>query len=120
MGDAPVPRRRSRAALRRRVRGKTPVGPAGSFRHSRFAAVAGGPGLLVVSEKTSSDDSVSAAAGEPVPREIALDRPRVSGREVIFSWSVEPRSELYRSHRFSLRFPEAVDLSRVPLAFWDR
>ena len=52
--------------------------------------------------------------------EIRLERPRVSGREVSFAWSVEPRSELYRAHRFFLRFPESLDLSTVPGAFWDR
>ncbi len=56
----------------------------------------------------------------PILREIAIERPRVSGREVLFSWSVEPRSDLYRAHRFFLRFPEVIDLSRVPAAFWDR
>ncbi|MBI1959000.1 MAG: hypothetical protein HYS36_07210 [Candidatus Rokubacteria bacterium] len=51
---------------------------------------------------------------------ITLDPPEPAEHAVAFRWSVEPATALYRASRFTLRFPESVDLSRVPDALWWR
>jgi perosamine synthetase len=51
---------------------------------------------------------------------IRLAPPRISERQVTFSWAVEPATPLYRQHHFSLQFPESVDIGRVPLWLWWR
>ena len=53
-------------------------------------------------------------------REVRLEPPEVSGREVRFGWQVRPEAELYRSNAFTLRFPPGTDLSQVPDALWWR
>src|SRR5262249_28284957 len=38
--------------------------------------------------------------------------------EVTFRWRVDPATALYRQPQFTLRFPETVDLARVPEGLW--
>ena len=47
-----------------------------------------------------------------------LHPPQVSRRSVRFRWEVEPRTNLYRAHSFTLRFPESCDIERVPESLW--
>jgi hypothetical protein len=49
---------------------------------------------------------------------IRLEPPEASRHAVRFRWKVEPRSSLYRANAFTLRFPEEIDLSRIPEALW--
>ncbi len=42
----------------------------------------------------------------------------IDGRRVIFRWSVEPRSLLYRQTTFFLDFPAPIELERIPPALW--
>ena len=51
-------------------------------------------------------------------REVRLLPPELRGREVHFRWQVTPASPLYERQHFRLRFPEAVELARVPDALW--
>jgi hypothetical protein len=51
---------------------------------------------------------------------IRLQPPRVDGQTATFSWTVEPRTTLYYDTEFALRFPDSVDLGRVPQAIWWR
>ncbi|HKQ78529.1 MAG TPA: hypothetical protein VJ810_32825 [Blastocatellia bacterium] len=53
-------------------------------------------------------------------RTITLFSPEVKRREVTFRWQVEPSTTLYRRPHFTMRFPESVDLSRVPEGLWWR
>jgi hypothetical protein len=50
--------------------------------------------------------------------QIHLEPPLVQGRTATFRWQVTPHTPLYRKTEFTLRFPEAVDLSRVPERLW--
>jgi hypothetical protein len=45
---------------------------------------------------------------------VFLEAPEVSGDTVSWRWSIAPRPELYAVDGFWMRFPECVDLSRVP------
>jgi len=49
---------------------------------------------------------------------ITLDPPQRSGQTVTLRWHVEPATPLYHASQASLRFPDGVDLSRVPEAVW--
>lgn len=51
---------------------------------------------------------------------IELAEPEVGSAAVTFRWTVEPPSALYRRLSFSLAFPAAVDVARVPRALWWR
>jgi len=51
---------------------------------------------------------------------IEFSHPRIGEHEVAFSWSVTPETELYERTGFYLRFPESVDIGRVPSALWWR
>lgn len=51
-------------------------------------------------------------------RQIRLEPPLVQGQSAIFRWQVTPETPLYRKTEFTLRFPPAVDLSRVPERLW--
>ncbi len=51
-------------------------------------------------------------------REIHLEPPLVQGRSATFRWRVTPRSPLYHKTEFTLRFPETIDLARVPERLW--
>lgn len=51
---------------------------------------------------------------------IILHPPEVRGQRVSFAWDVEPASALYRKPWFMLRFPDFIDLGRVPEALWTR
>lgn len=60
-----------------------------------------------------------APATEPdAVRRISLEQPEVAEHEVLFRWTVEPASELYRETSFHLRFPEGVSLHEVPSGLW--
>ncbi len=49
---------------------------------------------------------------------ITIHPPETSTHTVAFRWMVEPPTPLYHTTSFSLRFPEAVDLSRIPDRLW--
>ncbi len=49
---------------------------------------------------------------------ITLHAPEPSRHAVSFAWSVEPPTPMYRATRFTLRFPETLDLSRIPESLW--
>lgn len=49
---------------------------------------------------------------------ITLYAPEIGAHEVTFRWRVEPPTPLYRASQFSLRFPESVDIARVPEGIW--
>jgi hypothetical protein len=51
-------------------------------------------------------------------RQIHLEPPRVQGRTATFRWQVTPHTPLYRKTEFTLRFPDTIDLSRVPERLW--
>src|SRR5262245_55499610 len=51
-------------------------------------------------------------------RTITLFSPEVKRREVTFRWQVDPPTTLYSHPHFTMRFPESVDLSRVPEGLW--
>jgi perosamine synthetase len=53
-------------------------------------------------------------------RTIRLHPPVRNEHAVVFSWSVEPESDLYRGGEFELRFPATLDIARVPDALWWR
>ena len=57
--------------------------------------------------------------GNPM-HEITVHPPVVSGQQVRFGWRVEPATELYRAEQFTVRFPESIDLTRVPAGLWWR
>jgi 7-cyano-7-deazaguanine synthase in queuosine biosynthesis len=52
--------------------------------------------------------------------EIRLSEPVVRGNAVDFEWSLTPDVGFYRSPRFTLDFPDSVDVSRVPEGLWLR
>lgn len=49
---------------------------------------------------------------------IELHPPERKGRSVLFRWTVDPPTSLYRASRFTLRFPDAIDVARVPERIW--
>lgn len=49
---------------------------------------------------------------------ITLFPPEIKQHEVTFRWRVDPPTTLYRRTHFSMRFPETVDLTRVPESLW--
>jgi perosamine synthetase len=51
---------------------------------------------------------------------IEFSNPRIGEHDVEFAWSVTPKTELYERSAFHLRFPESVDIGRVPMALWWR
>jgi perosamine synthetase len=51
---------------------------------------------------------------------IELAEPAIAGREVRYSWTVTPPTELYERCEFSLQFPQTVDLELVPIELWWR
>jgi hypothetical protein len=51
-------------------------------------------------------------------RQIHLEPPQIEGQTATFRWRVEPESALYHRTHFTLRFPPAVDLARVPERLW--
>ncbi len=51
-------------------------------------------------------------------RTITLSPPEVKRREVTFRWQVDVPTTLYRNPHFTMRFPESVDLARVPEGLW--
>jgi 7-cyano-7-deazaguanine synthase in queuosine biosynthesis len=52
--------------------------------------------------------------------EIRLREPVVRGNAVDFAWSVEPDQGFYIDPRFTLEFPESVDVASVPEGVWLR
>ena len=46
--------------------------------------------------------------------------PEVGKHTATFRWSVEPATALYRRLSFELRFPDTIDLARVPEGLWWR
>ncbi len=51
-------------------------------------------------------------------RKIHLMPPVLDGQTVLFQWRVEPATALYRQTRFTVSFPPAIDLSKVPKRLW--
>jgi hypothetical protein len=51
---------------------------------------------------------------------IRVHAPEVGAHAVLFRWSVEPASPLYRRTSFTLDFPPSVDVAAVPPALWFR
>jgi len=51
-------------------------------------------------------------------RQIHLEPPVVQARTATFRWRVTPETPLYYKTEFSLRFPETIDLARVPERLW--
>lgn len=49
---------------------------------------------------------------------ITLFPPSINRCEVTFRWQVDPPTRLYQKPQFSLRFPETIDLTRVPAGLW--
>jgi hypothetical protein len=49
---------------------------------------------------------------------ITLYPPEVRAHETVFHWHLQPPGALYRAPKFTLRFPDPVDLSRVPESLW--
>ena len=49
---------------------------------------------------------------------IVLYPPDIGWRQATFRWRIEPQVDLYEKCEFSLRFPEAVDISRIPERLW--
>ena len=51
---------------------------------------------------------------------VRVHEPRVGQHEVVFSWDVTPRTELYRRTSFRLTFPPEIDARSVPRPLWWR
>lgn len=51
---------------------------------------------------------------------IRLQPPVTDGQTVSFAWTADPPTALYRENEFQLRFPNAIDLGRVPTWVWWR
>jgi hypothetical protein len=51
---------------------------------------------------------------------VTLHPPEIGARRVRFQWTVEPPARLYRTSAFELRFPDALDATRLPDALWWR
>ncbi len=51
-------------------------------------------------------------------REIYLEPPLVQRRSATFRWRVTPHTPLYHRTEFTLRFPDSIDLARVPERLW--
>jgi hypothetical protein len=51
---------------------------------------------------------------------VELFEPEVGACTATFRWSVEPATTLYQRRSFELRFPDTIDLARVPKALWWR
>lgn len=51
---------------------------------------------------------------------VRLHEPRIDGSDVLFSWDVTPRTELYRRTDFRMSFPSQLELRKVPAALWWR
>ena len=51
---------------------------------------------------------------------VEVFEPEVGARTATFRWSVEPATTLYQRLSFELRFPDTIDLARVPKALWWR
>ena len=49
---------------------------------------------------------------------VRLHAPSVGEHEVLFSWQVTPATELYHRSEFTLRFPDEIELARVPQDVW--
>jgi hypothetical protein len=49
---------------------------------------------------------------------VRLHAPSVGEHEVLFSWQVTPETELYHRSEFTLRFPETIELARIPEDVW--
>ena len=49
---------------------------------------------------------------------ITLYPPEVASQRVTFRWRVIPSTTLYRAQEFSLRFPDGIDLARIPGSMW--
>jgi hypothetical protein len=58
------------------------------------------------------------AKAPPLMHRIQVHPPERKGRRVVFRWTVEPATSLYRASSFALRFPESIDLARVPERIW--
>ena len=50
--------------------------------------------------------------------QIVLAQPRVVGRNICFSWTVDPAVDVYRATEFTLRFPDEIDVAKVPARIW--
>ncbi|HWC01982.1 MAG TPA: hypothetical protein VHF87_04360 [Methylomirabilota bacterium] len=57
-------------------------------------------------------------APEPTVTRVEILPPAISGQAVTVRWTVDPPSPLYRRTEFTLRFPDGVDLRRVPERVW--
>jgi hypothetical protein len=57
---------------------------------------------------------VSKVSGEATATQIRLLPPQVQGHEVEFGWIEDRETTLYRRPAFTLKFPDEVDLSKVP------
>ncbi|MGE0129558.1 MAG: hypothetical protein AB7U82_15885 [Blastocatellales bacterium] len=49
---------------------------------------------------------------------ISLFPPEIKQHEVTFRWRIDPPASLYREPQFTMRFPETIDLKRVPESLW--
>lgn len=49
---------------------------------------------------------------------IRVARPEIQGHEALFSWSCVPQTGFYRRQSFRLRYPEGIELGKVPEALW--
>jgi hypothetical protein len=49
---------------------------------------------------------------------ITIHPPEVDGQTVTVRWGVDPPTPLYRSCQFTLRFPDPVELCRIPDDLW--
>lgn len=87
---------------------RTPAAAAG---RSSEAAAAG----ALDSTRPAPENAVT--RGFPM-RQIRLEPPLVQGQCATFRWKVTPETPLYRKSEFTLRFPPAVDLARVPERLW--
>jgi hypothetical protein len=68
------------------------------------------------STQTSADPAL--VTERRAVRRISVQQPGVSEHEVVFRWTVDPSSDLYRVTSFRLNFPDGVPLHEVPAALW--
>lgn len=86
-----------------------------------YARIAGAESVAAAREPMQSTQTSTDLAPVAQPggaRTITLQPPEVSGQEVLFRWTVDPPSDLYRSTSFRLSFPASVPLREVPPALW--
>src|ERR1019366_314990 len=100
----------------RRPRAAVPPRRAGAAEDLRIALVARRDVLLVA----SPDRANGARTQRGRVNCVELFEPEVGASTATFRWSVEPARTLYQRLSFELRFPDTIDLARVPKALWWR